>query len=75
MGTGTQSGPIEGEQGCLLELTHGGTRPITLPDGQTRSYLENGDTVTLRAWGEKPGAARIGFGECSGTVLPAFAAA
>jgi fumarylacetoacetase len=75
MGTGTQSGPFEGEQGCLLELTHGGTRPITLPDGQTRNYLENGDTVTLRAWGEKPGAAHIGFGECSGTVLPAFAAA
>jgi fumarylacetoacetase len=40
-----------------------------------RYYLENGDAVTLRAWGEKPGAARIGFGECSGTVLPAFAAA
>lgn len=71
LGTGTQSGPGPGEQGCLLELTRGGREPLQLPHGQTRSFLEDGDTVTLRGWAEKPGAARIGFGECSGTVLPA----
>ena len=70
MGTGTQSGPGPGEQGCLLELTRGGRNPLVLPDGQQRSYLEDGDTVVLRAWCERPGAARIGFGECRGTVMP-----
>ena len=70
-GTGTQSGPGVGEQGCLLELTEGGRRPLTLPDGTQRRYLEDGDTVVLRAWAERAGAARIGFGECRGTVLPA----
>lgn len=68
LGTGTQSGPGEGEQGCLLELTHGGQRPLHLPNGEQRRYLENGDTVRLRAWCERAGAARIGFGECRGTV-------
>lgn len=71
MGTGTQSGPGPGEQGCLLELTRGGRDPLVLPDGEQRSYLEDGDTVVLRAWCERPGAARIGFGECRGTLLPA----
>lgn len=71
LGTGTQSGPAQGEQGCLLELSQGGRQPLQLPNGETRAFLEDGDTVILRAWGEKPGAVRIGFGECSGTVLPA----
>ncbi|MBI5277535.1 MAG: fumarylacetoacetase [Burkholderiales bacterium] len=71
LGTGTQSGPQPGEQGCLLELSLGGRQPVQLTNGETRSFLEDGDTVVLRAWGEKAGAARIGFGECSGTVLPA----
>ena len=47
--------------------------PLTLPNGQSRTYLEDGDAVVLRGWCEKPGAARIGFGECIGTVLPARA--
>ena len=72
MGTGTQSGPSDGEQGCLLELSRGGQRPITLDGGATRSFLEDGDTVVLRAFAEAPGAARIGFGDCRGTVLPAL---
>ncbi|MBQ0958497.1 fumarylacetoacetase [Ideonella sp. 4Y11] len=71
LGTGTQSGPAEGEQGCLLELTRGGQQPLTLPDGSQRRYLEDGDTLVLRAWCERTGAARIGFGDCRGTVHPA----
>lgn len=67
-GTGTQSGPAEGEGGCLLELTEGGTRPLVLAEGVQRTFLEDGDTVVLRAFAEKPGHPRIGFGECRGTV-------
>lgn len=79
LGTGTISGPTASEAGALIELTKGGREPITLsgpgaPDEQ-RSFLEDGDTVILRGWCEKPGAARIGFGECRGTVLPARNAA
>jgi fumarylacetoacetase len=55
----------------LLELTQGGKVPLTLPDGQTRTFLQDGDEVTLQGWCEKPGAARIGFGECQARVLPA----
>jgi len=71
MGTGTISGPGEGEQGCLLELSRGGQQPVQLANGEQRSFLEDGDSVVLRGWGETPGAVRIGFGECRGTVLPA----
>ena len=71
LGTGTQSGPAAGEQGCLLELTRHGAAPLVLPSGEQRSYLHDGDTVSLRAWAERPGAVRIGFGECRGTVAPA----
>ena len=70
LGTGTQSGPGEGEQGCLLELSHGGKQPIALPNGESRAFLEDGDVVTLRAWCEREGCARIGFGVCSGEILP-----
>ena len=59
------------EAGALIELTSGGKYPVALPNGESRSWLEDGDRVTLRGWCEKPGAARIGFGECVGTVLPA----
>ncbi len=71
LGTGTQSGPGADESGCLLELTHGGRQPVVWPCGTARRYLEDGDTVTLRAWAEAPGAARVGFGTCTGTVVPA----
>jgi fumarylacetoacetase len=74
LGTGTQSGPGAGQGGSLLELSHGGRQPITLPGGETRSFLLDGDTVTLRAFCEREGCVRIGFGECTGTVLPAVAA-
>jgi fumarylacetoacetase len=71
LGSGTQSGPLPGEAGSLLELSAGGRRPVTLADGETRTFLEDGDRVTLRGWCERAGHARIGFGEATGTVLPA----
>ena len=71
LGSGTLSGPTLDQAGALIELTTGGKNPISLPNGQTRTYLEDGDTVVIRGWCEKAGAARIGFGECVGTLLPA----
>jgi fumarylacetoacetase len=71
LGTGTLSGPTIEEAGALIELTQGGKAPLELPAGETRTFLEDGDGVVLRGWCEKPGAARIGFGACVGTVLPA----
>jgi fumarylacetoacetase len=72
-GTGTQSGPTPSEAGSLLELTAGGRQPLTLADGETRSFLEDGDRVILRGWCERAGFARIGFGEAAGIVRPAVA--
>jgi len=72
MGTGTISGPTPGEAGALVELSAGGTRPVPLPTtGEERCFLEDGDSVVVKGWCERPGAARIGFGECRGEVLPA----
>ncbi|MFL6665077.1 MAG: fumarylacetoacetase [Rhizobacter sp.] len=68
LGTGTQSGPNEGEGGSLLELSGGGRRPLSLPNGETRAFLHDGDTVILRAYCQRDGFARIGFGDCAGTV-------
>ena len=70
LGTGTQSGPAEGEAGSLLELSGGGKRPIAVGSRETRAFLQDGDTVTLRGWCEKSGAARVGFGAASGLILP-----
>ena len=71
LGTGTLSGPSLDQAAALIELTTGGKNPINLPNGETRTWLEDGDSVVLRGWCEKPGAARVGFGECEGTLLPA----
>jgi fumarylacetoacetase len=71
LGTGTQSGPQPSEAGSLLELTQGGKQPIDLGNAERRRFLEDGDTVILRAHCVSAGAARIGFGECVGRVLPA----
>ena len=71
LGSGTQSGPGADEAGSLLELTVNGKQPLTLPSGETRAFLADGDRLTLRGWCEKPGHARVGFGEAAGTVLPA----
>lgn len=72
LGTGTISGPTAGEAGALVELSRGGSQDVALPSsGEVRRFLEDGDRVVLRAWCAKPGAARIGFGVCSGEVLSA----
>lgn len=71
LGSGTLSGPKADEAGSLLELTMGGKQPITLPNGERRTFLEDGDTLSLRGYCERDGAVRIGLGEVSGTVLPA----
>jgi len=70
LGTGTQSGPTPEQVGSLLELTAGGKTPIALPAGESRTFLEDGDSIVLRAWCERTGAARIGLGEARGTVAP-----
>jgi len=74
LGSGTQSGPGPGQGGSLLELTLGGKQPLRLANGESRGFLEDGDTVILRAHCQRSGLRRIGFGECAGTVLPARAA-
>ncbi|HEV2269941.1 MAG TPA: fumarylacetoacetase [Steroidobacteraceae bacterium] len=71
LGTGTQSGPGPDEAGSLLELTEGGKQAVRLENGETREFVQDGDRVILRGWCERPGYARIGFGEASGLVLPA----
>ncbi|MBL0419123.1 fumarylacetoacetase [Ramlibacter sp. AW1] len=73
IGSGTISGPDRGTEGCLLELTRGGAEPLALPGGETRAFLQDGDELTLTAYCERPGLPRIGFGRCTGTVLPALA--
>ncbi|NKE67134.1 fumarylacetoacetase [Ramlibacter sp. RBP-2] len=70
-GSGTLSGPAPDQAGSLLELTQGGKQPIRLPNGESRTFLEDGDTLGLRGWCERPGARRIGFGPCAGTIVPA----
>ena len=72
LGSGTQSGPQADEAGCLLELTAGGKHSISV-GGAARTFLEDGDSVIMRGWGEAPGRVRIGFGEVRGTLLPARA--
>lgn len=69
LGSGTLSGPTLDQAGALIELTSGGKNPIKLPNGEVRTWLEDGDSVVLRGWCEREGVARIGFGECWGTVL------
>ena len=67
-GSGTLSGPTPSSAGSLLEQSMGGKTPIELPNGETRTFLQNGDTLILRGWCERPGLVRIGLGEASGTI-------
>lgn len=73
IGSGTISGPGAGEAGAMIELARGAQSPVDIGGGEQRGFLHDGDTVLLRGWCDKPGAARIGFGECRGTVLAARA--
>lgn len=72
--SGTVSGPEKESRGCLLERCWRGTEPLELPSGEKRAFLADGDEVTITGWcgGEGQGAERIGFGACTGTVLPAI---
>jgi fumarylacetoacetase len=69
--SGTISGPAKEARGCLLELTWRGTDPLGLAGGESRKFLEDGDEVIMRGHCERPGTARIGFGECRGVVVAA----
>jgi fumarylacetoacetase len=68
LGSGTVSAPDQENLGCLLELTQNGREPLTLPTGESRSFLEDGDEVTLRGYCEREGLVRIALGDCVGTV-------
>jgi fumarylacetoacetase len=67
--SGTVSGPESGSQGSLLELTRRGAEAIALPTGEERKFLHDGDEITIRAYFQREGAARIGLGECSGLIV------
>jgi fumarylacetoacetase len=69
LGTGTQSGPTPDQAGSLLELSVGGTRPIALGTNEQRTFLEDGDSVSIRGWCEGPGRVRIGFGSATGRIV------
>lgn len=73
LATGTISGPDEGSEGCMLEMKHRG-KPICLPSGETRTFLEDGDEITFRACTSAKGLPRIGFGECKGRIVAALTA-
>jgi len=72
LATGTVSGPADESAGCLLELTVGGKQPLALPNGETRSALQDGDEVILRGFCRREGFPDISLGECRGLVLPAI---
>lgn len=69
MASGTISGPHEYSYGSMLELAWKGTKPLSLPNGTKRTFLEDYDTITIEAWCQKDNI-RIGFGKCEGTILP-----
>lgn len=71
LASGTVSGDSEDSRGCLLELTWRGAKPIQLPGGEQRKFLEDGDRVIMKGYLEATGRPRIGFGECVGTILSA----
>ena len=71
MASGTISGKDETSYGSMLEISWSGSKPVTLNDGSTRTFIEDNDTVTMRGFAEKEGI-RVGFGEVSGEILPAL---
>ena len=71
LGTGTLSGPTPGSEGSMMEISRGGAAPITLPTGEQRCFLDDGDALTLSARAVRAGWRSIGFGACTGIVAPA----
>lgn len=71
MGSGTISGPEPDSYGSMLEISWRGTKPLTLPNEETRKFLEDGDQITLKGWCQGD-SFKIGFGECTGQLLPAI---
>jgi len=71
LASGTVSGPGKDERGCLIELTWRGTEPISMPSGESRKFLEDGDEVIMRGYAEREGFRRIGLGECRGILIAA----
>jgi len=71
--SGTISGSAKDTRGSLIELTWNGEQPLTLDDGSTRDFLQDGDVVTVSGWAPGPDGARVGLGEVTGTILPARA--
>jgi fumarylacetoacetase len=69
--SGTVSGPRPDQRGCLLELTWGGSEPLTLADGSTRTWLEDGDELSITATAAGPDGTRVGLGEARGQIMPA----
>jgi fumarylacetoacetase len=69
-GSGTISGPDQSGYGSLAELSHDGDRTLSLPSGETRTFLEDGDEIILRASARRDGFATIGFGDCRGRIAP-----
>jgi fumarylacetoacetase len=69
--SGTISGPTPDSYGSMLEISWKGTKPVQMPDGSERKFINDGDSVIMRGWGERNGI-RIGFGTCEGKVLPAL---
>jgi len=74
LASGTVSGPARDSLGCLLEITRRGAEPVTLPTGETRRFLENGDEITMRGWCEREGYARLDLGACAGQITSCAAA-
>ena len=71
LGSGTISGTTPGSAGSLIELTYGGKQPLTLPGGESRTFIQDGDLLVQRGRCSSDGAVAIGFGEASGLVKPA----
>ena len=70
LGSGTISGEAKESWGSLMELSWRGSKPIDLPSGERRTFLEDGDEITLRGFAQRDGYVRIGLGECRGVVIP-----
>jgi fumarylacetoacetase len=72
LGSGTISGASDEARACITELTNAGKDPLQLPNGETRTALEDGDEILFHARAARAGAVTIGFGECRGRIAPAL---